>query len=142
MKGRSRFAIISGMKIRYLLIFSALSFIPLQSAETKAHDIGYGRPVVLTPAPRFQKDGLSHYTTPTGEPVVFGTEVIVKLSGTATPEQIASKVHAVKTEALSPSLWLLYFDAGSDILKIVEELQKTEGVVFAQPNLHSQRSGR
>ncbi len=130
------------MKTRYLLLLFALSFIPAQSEETKAHDIGYGRPVILAPAPVFKKDGLKHYVTRTGETVVIGNEVIVKLSGTATPEQIASKVHAVKTEALSPSLWLLYFDAGSDILKMVEELQKTEGVVFAQPNLHSQRSGR
>ena len=111
-------------------------------ADSAEHFTAYGKPLYLKASPVAAKDGLSHFTTPAGQTIGIGNEIIVKLSSEAKSAVIAAQTGALQIEALSKSLYLLRYDKDRDILEILAKLKGESGIIFAQPNIHSRKQRR
>ncbi|GEM_PF-5516143 len=120
------------------VILTAFVFSCLPSAEG-AEDIGL--PMKASEIPS-KNEQIRTFRLSNGRFVSFGPEVIVKTENAETLERIRRRFRPLRSERLSPVLYLLVFPPGSDALGLAKEIEKTEGVGFAQPNLRSQKERR
>ena len=120
----------------FLIVFFLVTGV---SAETYTR---YGKRVVLKAVPSVRTDGLTHYTTAAGQAIAVGSEIIVKLAGDGNITLLAERTDAVETERLSKNLFLLRYQKGTNVFDILPRVEKMDGVVFAQPNIHSEKERR
>lgn len=88
------------------------------------------------------KSALTRYRLANGRIIASGPEIIIRLDTPASLEAVRQQWMPLRIEPLSKQLYLLTFKTGSDIPALCEALAADPMIVYAHPNIHSEKQLR
>ncbi len=89
-----------------------------------------------------ETSGIHHYRLSNGKVVTFGSEIIVKVAKEETVSHLNKLYQPMSLEFLSDTLILMTFKRGVQPLQLSKEISGEKGVLFAHPNLHTEKQLR